>query len=144
MKILRLAKSYMRQAGARVDDAEKALKEENYPYGVRLSQEAVELSLKASLRLVGIEYPKIHDVSSILKMVKDRFPDWFKDEVVFLVETSKNLSKKRGLSFYGIEVELLSPEDLITKDDAEDAVIRAKKAVELCEKLLKQYERSYA
>lgn len=142
MKMLRLAKSYMRQASARMEDAQKALKDENYPYGVRLSQEAVELSLKASLRLVGIEYPKIHDLSSILKMVEDRFPDWFKGEVTFLAETSKNLSKKRELSFYGIEVELLSPEDLITKDDAKDAVIRAKKTVELCEKLLKQYEQS--
>jgi len=140
--MLRLAKSYMRQASARMEDAQKALKDENYPYGVRLSQEAVELSLKASLRLVGIEYPKIHDLSSILKMVEDRFPDWFKGEVTFLAETSKNLSKKRELSFYGIEVELLSPEDLITKDDAKDAVIRAKKTVELCEKLLKQYEQS--
>jgi len=142
LKMLRLAKSYMRQASARMEDAQKALKDENYPYGVRLSQEAVELSLKASLRLVGIEYPKIHDLSSILKMVEDRFPDWFKGEVTFLAETSKNLSKKRELSFYGIEVELLSPEDLITKDDAKDAVIRAKKTVELCEKLLKQYEQS--
>jgi HEPN domain-containing protein len=43
---------------------------------VRLSQECVELSLKAVLKAVGIEYPKIHDVSDILIDFVDRFPEW--------------------------------------------------------------------
>ncbi len=54
MKIWKLAASYIRQAEARVKDASDAYKNKNYPYTLRLSQEAVELSLKASLRLVGI------------------------------------------------------------------------------------------
>lgn len=141
MKLVKLAKAYLRQAEARVKDAEEACNEENYPYAVRLSQEAVELSLKASLRLVGIEYPKIHDVSDILVISESRFPDWFRGEIAFLAETSKKLAKKREISFYGGEGELLSPEDLISRDDAEDAVKRAKRVIETCKRLLEQYER---
>jgi HEPN domain-containing protein len=40
---------------------------------VRQCQEAVELLLKASLRLVGAEPPKWHDVGTILKKKKRDF-----------------------------------------------------------------------
>ena len=134
MKLVKLAGSYMRQAEARVEDAEDAYNKENYPYAVRLSQEAVELSLKASLRLVGIEYPKIHDVSDILEISENRFPEWFRAEIPFLAETSRKLAKKRDVSFYGGE------EDLVSREDAEDSVERARKTVETCKKLLEQYK----
>ncbi len=45
MKNSTMARSYIRQA----------LEHGNYPYVVRQSQEAVELLLKAALRLVGVE-----------------------------------------------------------------------------------------
>ena len=64
-----MAKAYLRQAEARIRTAERALKEGNYPYSVRQAQEAVELSLKATLRLVGIEPPKWHDVGPILRKI---------------------------------------------------------------------------
>ena len=43
---LRIAKSYLRQAEAKLEDAEDALLEGNYPYTVTLSQECIELSLR--------------------------------------------------------------------------------------------------
>jgi HEPN domain-containing protein len=49
---------------AKPEKPRDALVEGNYPYTVRLSQECVELSLKAVLKAVGIEYPKIHDVQT--------------------------------------------------------------------------------
>ena len=61
-RLIGMAKAYLRQAESRLEDAEDAFDDRNYPYCLRLSQECVELSLKASLRLVGIEYPKIHGV----------------------------------------------------------------------------------
>lgn len=64
--LFRIAKSYLRRAEAKLKDVKDALSEENYPYALRLSQECVELSLKASLRALGIEYPKVNDVSDIL------------------------------------------------------------------------------
>lgn len=126
----------MRQAGARLEDAEEAYPERNYPYAVRLSQECVELCLKAVLKAVGIEYPKVHDVSDVLVDVRRRFPEWFQAEIDFLSESSKILVKKREPSLYGGEEELLSPEDVMGKNDAEDAVERAEKTFKLCKKLI--------
>lgn len=135
-----MAKSYLRQAKARLDDATDALREENHPYVVRLSQECVELSLKAVLKAVGIEYPKIHDVSDIFPEIRDRFPDWFKTEINFLCESSKLLFKKREPSLYGDEEALLSPNEVMSKDDAEDSANRADKTYSLCEKLIVELE----
>ncbi|MBC7129899.1 HEPN domain-containing protein [Candidatus Bathyarchaeota archaeon] len=42
MRLLRIARSYLRQAEARLEDAKDALLEGNYPYAVRLSQECVD------------------------------------------------------------------------------------------------------
>ena len=136
LSLLKVAKAYLRQAEARLKDAKDALLEGNYPYAVRLSQECVELSLKAALKAVGIEYPKIHDVSDILVEVEARFPDWFRAEVGFLRESSKVLVKKREISLYGGEEAFLSPEEVISRGDAEDATQRADKTYELCRRLV--------
>ena len=140
MKFFKLAASYIRQAKARVEDARGAYKKNNYPYALRLSQEAVELCLKASLRLVGIEYPKVHDVSNVLLRYIDRFPKWFREKAEFLAESSRKLVMKRELSFYGGEELLLTPEELVSKEDAEDALRRAISILELCSKLLDEYK----
>lgn len=141
MQFLKVAKSYLRQAKARLEDAEEANSEANHPYAVRLSQECVELSLKAVLKAVGIDYPKIHDVSEVFIEVKERFPDWFKVEVDFLCESSKILVKKREISLYGGEEALLSPDEVINRADGDDAVMRAKRTYKLCENLLADLER---
>lgn len=67
MDNISMARSYIRQAEERIRHAREALERESYPYVVRQCQEAVELLLKASLRLVGIEPPKWHDVGPVLK-----------------------------------------------------------------------------
>ena len=135
-----MARSYLRQAKARLDDAVDALRDGNHPYVVRLSQECVELSLKAVLKAVGIEYPKVHDVSDIFPEIGDRFPDWFQTEVNFLRESSRLLFKKRAPSLYGDEGALLSPNEVMSEDDAEDAANRADKTYRLCEKLIVELE----
>ena len=139
MRFLRVAKSYLRQAKARLEDALDALQEENHPYAVRLSQECVELSLKASLKLTGIEYPKVHDVSDVLLDHKDRFPHWFKAEIEFMAETSSSLAAKRELAFYGGEEEFLTPEEVISRREAVEAVEKARRVYDLCYKLLSAY-----
>lgn len=69
-----MARSYIRQAEERLHHARESLDRGNYPYVMRQSQEAVELLLKAALRLVGADVPKWHDVGSILRKEKRRFP----------------------------------------------------------------------
>jgi len=49
-----MARAYIRQASGRLRHAKEALEERNHPYVVRQHQEAVELLLKATLRLVGV------------------------------------------------------------------------------------------
>ena len=140
MRLIKIAKSYLRQAKARLKDAKEAFLESNFPYAVRLSQECIELSLKAILKAVGIEYPKVHDVSDVMIEVKERFPEWFRLELEFLRESSKVLVKKRELSLYGGEEALIAPDEVIDKMDAEDATKRAEKTYTLCEKLLTEIE----
>ena len=139
MNLIKIAKSYLKQAEVRLKDSEEALEEGIYPYALRLSQECVELSLKGILKIVGIEYPKKHDVSDVILATKDRFPDWFKKEIDFLANTSKKLAKKREVSMYGNEEIALSPEEAISKGEAQIAVKDAKKVYELCKKLLEEY-----
>lgn len=132
MRLLKIAQSYLKQAGARLEDAQEACGEGNYPYAVRLSQECVELCLKA----VGIEYPKIHEVSDVALSFKERFPRWFQEELDHLAESSKILFKKREVSFYGGEDAFLSPDEVLGEEDAKDAVERASKAFSFCKKLI--------
>jgi HEPN domain-containing protein len=141
LKLIKVALAYLRQAKARLEDAEDAVEEKNYPYAVRLGQECVELCLKAVLKAVGIEYPKVHDVSDVLVDVKNRFPAWFREEIDYMSESSKILVKKREPSLYGAEEALLSPYEVISGTDADDAVKRAGRTFQLCNKLIKQLER---
>ncbi|MHA1589950.1 MAG: HEPN domain-containing protein, partial [Candidatus Njordarchaeales archaeon] len=103
MNNIEMAKAYLRQAEARIRTAERALKEGNYPYSVRQAQEAVELSLKAVLRLVGIEPPKWHDVGPILRKNRNRFPNWFRELIDELAFISRQLRREREVSMYGDE-----------------------------------------
>lgn len=140
MRSIRVARSFLRQAGARLEDAEDALGEANHPYAVRLSQECVELSLKAVLRSVGIEYPKVHEVSYVLEEVGERFPGWFRVEIGYMAESSRLLFKKREPSLYGNEEALLPPDGVMSEEDARDATQRADKTFHLCERLVEELE----
>ncbi len=137
-----MASSYLRQALDRLEDAEDALEGGNYPYALRLSQECVELSLKAALRMVGIEYPKVHDVSDVLLEHRGRFPGWFAERIEFMAEVSATLAAKRELAFYGGEEALLGPDEVISRAEAERAVRQAGEVRELCGRLLEAYRRA--
>lgn len=140
MKLVELAKSYLKMSEARLSDSKGALEDKIYPYALRLAQECTEMSLKAALRIVAIEYPKKHDVSDVLVGSKERFPEWFQKEIEFMAEGSKRLAKKREISMYGDEVSALSPESVISKEEAREAVQIAEKTLEMCTKILSAYD----
>jgi len=143
LKVMHISESYLKQAHARLKDAEGALKEGLNPYALRLSQECAELSLKAALRLVGIEYPKRHDMSDPLIDAKYRFPDWFQNEINFLADASKKLAKKREASMYGNEASFLSPDEIVNNEEARRAVEYANKTYGLCSRLLIELKAKY-
>lgn len=74
---IEMCKSYLNEAKLRLKTAITAFRDGEYAYCIRQCQEAVELSLKAALRLVGIEPPNWHDVGPVLREERERFPQWF-------------------------------------------------------------------
>jgi len=131
-----MAESYLNQAGERLKHAEEALERGNYPYVMRQGQEVVELSLKAALRVVGIEPPKWHDVGPIIMQNRDRFPEWFREKIPKLASMSRKLRREREVSMYGDEESGLPPESLYTDEDAKEALFYANFVYEACIKLL--------
>ena len=81
MNNLDTAGSYLRQAMERVRHAEEALTNGNYPYVVRQCQDAVELALKAALRIVDVEPPKWHVVGPVLRRERGKSPAWFQNHI---------------------------------------------------------------
>ncbi len=138
MNNIALARSHVRQAEERIKHAREALESGNYPYVVRQCQEAVELALKAALRVVGIEPPKWHDVGPILRREVHRFPQWFKEKVDYLASISRSLRKERELAMYGDEEAGIPPEELYTCIDAEQALTQAQTVLDLVKKLLQE------
>lgn len=134
-----MSEAYLKEAKRRLETASRAVQEGGgYAYCIRQSQECVELSLKASLRLIGIEYPKQHDVSDVLKTVKDRFPKWYADEIDNLAKISTTLAMKREPAMYGDDTVGKPPIALFTKKDAEKALKQAQTVFKKTEKLIKE------
>ena len=103
-----LAESYLEDAEYSLEEAKEAYKRELYHRVVRRCQECVELSLKATLRLLGIEYPKTREL----------------DEVINI---STALAIQRAHSFYGDELRKLPPKRIYRREDAEKALKSAGK-----------------
>jgi HEPN domain-containing protein len=106
-----------------------------FPDTVRYSQECVELSLKSSLRFLGVEYPREHDVSDVLVEVADSFPKWLRDHVEEIASVSRKLAVLRGPSTYGEEERGIPPSKLFGEKEASAALADAKKVYGVCGKL---------
>jgi hypothetical protein len=131
-----MAKSYIRNAKDCLDQAYTSLERGNYPLSVRRAQECVELSLKSVLRSIAIEYPREHDVSKALEIVKGKFPDWFLAKIPEFREISRDLSKKRGPALYGYEAELKPASAIFSRTDAEEALASAEEVFNACNTLV--------
>lgn len=125
-----------------ITDAERSMKEANDAYEngfyhrtVRRSQEAVELSLKALLRFCGIEYPKKHDVSGLLKILAKKL-ELKGREVNKISEISSRLTEVREPAFYGTRNR--PPRELFSKKDAELALEDAKYVLKIVRRIVKQ------
>jgi hypothetical protein len=76
------------------------------------SQEIVELTLKALLRTMGVDPPRIHDVSGVLLSERARIPPALAADAETLAEASRQLRRDLELAFYGAED--LTPSDFYT------------------------------
>jgi HEPN domain-containing protein len=139
-----MARAYMRQASERLRHAREALEEGNHPYVVRQCQEAVELLLKAALRLVGVEPPKWHDVGPALKREANRFPQWFRELIPKLARISRKLRREREPSMYGDEESGAPPDELYDEEDAREAFANATEVFQVVSKLFTELTESEA
>ncbi|NWF98075.1 MAG: HEPN domain-containing protein [Nitrospirae bacterium] len=130
-----LAKSYLIKATKRLKILDVLLQEEAYSDVVRESQEIVELALKGLLRYVGIEPPKWHDVSPILKENKSLLPIFVLKELDKIIKISKKLRKERELAFYGDEDFI--PTDEYDFKDAQEAIKAAIFVVKIVSRVIK-------
>lgn len=119
MRNRELAEDYVRRAEIRLQAIDVLLAAESWADVVRESQEAVELALKGLLRYVGIEPPRVHDVSEVLLAHRDRLPAALQVEVDRLAKVSKDLRRDRELAFYGAED--LTPSGFYNREDAVSA-----------------------
>jgi len=140
MKGLEIAEAMVHQAHDRLITAERANSNGNYSYAVRSSQECVELSLKAALRAVGVEYPKKHDVSRVLIRMRDRFPAEF--AVEDFARTSRELVDLREPAMYGDEIRMISSSALFRKEQTEEVLKKARKTHEACQAFIKDFQTS--
>ena len=90
---------------------------------VREAQELVELLLKAVLRGIGVEVPKIHDVGRVLEKHRALLPPALQKNLEEIKRISKRLRKERELSFYGAEDFI--PTEEYGLEDAELAIQEA-------------------
>ena len=139
MDNVEMAESYVEEAWRRIRTAEAAASEEAYAYCIRQCQEAVELLLKAALRLTGVEPPKWHDVGPVLMEVAERFPAWFQDLIPGLAATSRWLRREREPSMYGDEETGMPPTRLYTKPYAQRALMECKRVYKAVERLFKEW-----
>ena len=56
---------------------------------VRRAQEAVELALKAALRFIGVDPPRVHDVGPSLREHASKFPPAFATAIPKLASISR-------------------------------------------------------
>jgi len=139
MRSKEMAENYLNDAKIILEEAITMFNKRVSHRVIRLCQESVELALKACLRIVGIEYPRSHDVSDVLAENKNRFPTWFQTEIESLIEASSWLAEKRGPAMYGDEVGGIPASRLFTQEDAKQALNYAKKTISLAFKLFKEF-----
>ena len=127
MRSLELSADYVRRAKARLAAVDALFVEQSWADVVRESQEVVELALKGLLRAVGIEPPRIHDVSDVLMAERPRFPMTIQQDLDMLAAGSRTLRRDRELAFYGAED--LTPSGFYTQEDAVSAREIARRTV---------------
>jgi len=82
-------------------DVQGALDEGDFNLAVRRAQEVVELALKGALKMLGVDYPRVHDVAPVFSEQVQQKRGAVEIEVLERIEEiSLWLSQARAPSFY--------------------------------------------
>lgn len=124
-----LAADYVHRAAVRLKALDVLFEACSWADVVREAQEVVELALKGLLRSCGVDPPRIHDVSDVLRAESARLPAPLRAQVESLARISRDLRRDRELAFYGAED--LTPSGFYSRDDAVRAMEGATLTVDL-------------
>jgi HEPN domain-containing protein len=124
-----LTRDYVKRAEARLLALDVLMQAESWADVVRESQEVVELALKALLRSVGVDPPRIHDVGEVLLAERSRMPEAVVPHLEQLAAASRTLRRDRELAFYGAED--FTPSAFYKHDDAQGARDAARMVVKV-------------
>jgi HEPN domain-containing protein len=115
------------------DEMLRAYERGSWNIVVRRAQEIVELSLKGLLKMMGVEYPKIHDVGGIFgRICVNMNIEIDPEELAQLKHISSDLAEARAPAFY--------MEREYSKDDADRAKADARKVLDFAKLLTKELE----
>ena len=83
-------------------DVRGALKDQDSNLAVRRSQEVVELALKGALKVLGVDYPRVHDVAPVFsEQIGQKRGDYVDaQELERIEEISLWLAQARAPAFY--------------------------------------------
>jgi len=132
----KLVEDYLKKSKIRIAALNFYKQHKDYSDVVREAQEVVELLLKAILLYVGIEIPKVHDVSKTIEKYLDFMPKIIQDNISEIKRISKSLRKEREISFYGADDFI--PNEEYTLDEADKAISEAKFIYETIKKSIRE------
>ena len=82
-------------------DAQGALNDKDFNMAVRRAQEVVELTLKGALKILGVDYPKVHDVAPLFSdQIRQKRGVGDPTVLQKIEEISLWLAESRAPSFY--------------------------------------------
>lgn len=108
---------------------------------IALCQQSIELSAKAVFKLMGMDFPKNHEIRFELKgtkeLLKKDFPKTFqeKDKIPRLIFLTQFWKRFYELAKYGKEKLNIGPDDLFGREEAEIALKHAKECYRIAENL---------
>jgi HEPN domain-containing protein len=121
----------LRDARQIAGEMKRALDDEAWNLATRRAQEALELTIKALLNEMGVEYPKTHDPAPVFaRAIRARGIDVGVDALDSLAILSQALASIRGPAFY--------EETVVTDAQARDWVQRVERALQFGDDLLRR------
>lgn len=131
-----MARDLIANARLYLSEAEQHFQHGHWHVCVRRSQETIEATTKAALRIVGVEPPRLHDMSDVLGAESARFLDCFAQRLPDIRGASAKYRQDRELSYYGDERHGIPPSRLYDRARAQAALEAARDALDACSRLV--------
>jgi len=123
-----LSQKLLSEAGECYENMLNSYEKSSWNMVIRRAQEVVELSIKALLKIMGVEYPKSHDVGEVFELTCIQNGIMVENTVLIRIkQISYELAKDRGPAFY--------IEKIYNKEEAEKAKVDAEFVINFAESL---------